>query len=224
MRRAHDPSGFRRRGFWLRRHPQQQAGSARHLRGQRQLAAGDEIELPCLPPGFQHHGPKRIAGKRVGGRPQGGVHVGRPHRHHKTGIETEFGPSAHRQRAGFNFGEVLTDPHQRPPCRGSSREPCDKTCRRGTLPALGKDLMHRSLGKTALQRCIRIGMAERHPVGPVRIARRFEALNAPTQTRKRAYARAGHAPLPRGWAVTGSFVNPRLAHLFMICSNIKLVK
>jgi hypothetical protein len=32
-----------------------------------------------------------------------------------------------------------------------------------------------------------------------------------------------HAPLPQGmWAVTGSKVNPRLAHLFMICSNIKL--
>lgn len=115
MRRAYDPSCLRRRGLWLRCHPQQQAGDARGLRGQRQLAAGDEIELTRLAPDFQHHDAQRIAGQRVGGGPQRGVHVSRAHRHEEARIDTELGPSAHRQRAGFNFGEILTHPHQRPP-------------------------------------------------------------------------------------------------------------
>jgi hypothetical protein len=51
---------------------------------------------------------------------------------------------------------------------------------------------------------------------------RLNALDAATQIRKRVRADAGHAPLLRGWAVTGFLVNPRPAHLFMICSNIKL--
>ena len=81
MRRAHDPSGFRGRGPRLRRHPQQQRGDAGGLRGQRELAAGDEIELTRLPPDFQHDGAERIAGQRVGSGPQRGVGVGGAHGH-----------------------------------------------------------------------------------------------------------------------------------------------
>ena len=51
-------------------------GDAGGLRGQSQLAAGDEIELARLAPDFQHHGAERIAGQRVGGGPQRGVGVG----------------------------------------------------------------------------------------------------------------------------------------------------
>jgi hypothetical protein len=91
MRRAHDPSRLRCRGLWLRRQPQQQAGDARRLRRQRQLAAGDEIELPRLPPDFQHDGAERIAGERIGGGPQRGVHIGRAHCHQQARIEAEFG-------------------------------------------------------------------------------------------------------------------------------------
>ena len=87
MRRAHDPSCFRGRGPRLRGHPQQKRGDAGGLRGQRELAAGDEIELARLPPDFQHHGAERIAGQRVGGGPQRGVGVGRAHRHQQPRIE-----------------------------------------------------------------------------------------------------------------------------------------
>lgn len=69
MRRANDPSCLRRGGRRLSRHPQDQAGDARRLRSQRQLAAGDEIELTRLPPDFQHDDTNRIAGQRIGGRP-----------------------------------------------------------------------------------------------------------------------------------------------------------
>jgi len=205
MRRAHDPSGFRRGGLRLRRHPQQQAGRARHLCGQRQLAAGDEIELPRLAPDFQHHRAQRIAGQRVGRRPQRAVDVGGAHRHQKARIETEFGEPADRQRARFKFDKILPHPHQRPPRGHPSREPCDKTRRRGALPAsLGEHLMRRAQSKAALQRRIRLGMPERHPVGPIRLALRLDALDAAAQTRKRVRACAGHAPL-LGWAITGSF-------------------
>jgi hypothetical protein len=111
MRRAHDPSGLRRRRLWLGSYPQQQAGDAGGLGCQRQLAAGDEIELTRLPPDFQHHGAQRIAGQRVGGGPQRGIDIGGAHRHEETRIETEFGQSVHRQRARFNFGEILPYPH-----------------------------------------------------------------------------------------------------------------
>ena len=171
MRRAHDPSRLRRRRLWLRRHPQQQAAHPRGLCRQRQLAAGDEIELTRLAPDLQHDGAERIAGQRVGGRPQRSLHVGRAHRHEETRIETEFGQSAHRQRARFNFRKILPDPHQRPPCGHPPREPRDKTCRRSALPASFREhLVHRAQGETALQRRIRIGMSERDPARRIRIA------------------------------------------------------
>ena len=91
MRRAHDPSRFRGRGQRRCRDPQQQGGDAGGLGRQSELAAGDEIELPRLPPDFQHDGAERIAGERIGGGPQCGVHIGRAHRHQQARIEAEFG-------------------------------------------------------------------------------------------------------------------------------------
>jgi hypothetical protein len=81
MRRTHDPSCFGGRGPRLRGHPQEQRGDAGGRRGQREFAAGDEIELARLPPDFQHDGAERIAGQRVGGGPQRGVGVRRAHGH-----------------------------------------------------------------------------------------------------------------------------------------------
>jgi len=142
-----------------------------------------------LPPDFQHHSAKRIAGQRVGGRPQRGIHIGSAHRHQKTRIETEFGQSAHRQRARFNFGEILTYPHQGPPCRHPPRKARDKTRRCGTLPARFREyLVHRTYGEAALQCRIRVGMSERHSARRVGIAVRLYALDAAAQSRKRAHA------------------------------------
>jgi hypothetical protein len=204
MRRAHDPSGFRRRRLWLRPYPQQQAGDAGGLGCQRQLAAGDEIELTRLPPDFQHHDAQRIAGQRIGGGPQRGIDIGGAHRHEETRIETEFGQSVHRQRARFNFGEILPYPQQRTSRANAPGKPCDKTSRASTLPAgLGKHLVHRPHREATLQQRVGVGMAERHPVRPVRIAMRLDAFDAPTQTRKHVRACAGHAPLQGGWAATG---------------------
>ena len=200
MRRAHDPSRFRRRGLWLRRHPQQQAGDPRGLRRQGQLAAGNEVELTRFAPDLEHHGAERIAGQRVGGGPQRGLHVGGAHGHEEPRIEAEFGQSAHRQRARFNFGKILPYPHQRPPCGHPSRKPRDKTRRRSTLPATFREhLVHRSQGETALQRRIRLGMPERNPARRIGIAMRLDALDAAAQTRKRVRACAAHASLLKGW-------------------------
>jgi hypothetical protein len=54
--------------------------------------------------------------------------------------------------------------------------------------------MHRAERKAALQRRIRSGMAERHPVRRGGVVG-FDALDAAAQGRKRARACAGHAPL-----------------------------
>ena len=143
-------------------------------------------------PDFQHDGAQRIAGERVGGGSQRGVHIGCAHRHQEARIETEFGQSAHRQRARFNLGEILTHPNQRPPCRRPPRKARDKTRRRGTLPAcIGEHFVHRTHREAALQRRIRVGMAERHPLRRIRIAMRLDALDAAAQSRKRV--RAGGA-------------------------------
>ncbi len=195
MRRLHDPSGLRCRGRWLRRNAQHQTGDAGGLRCQCQLAAGDEIELPRFAPDFQHHGPHRIAGERVGRRPQCIIHVGRAHTHQPSRIEAEFGQPAHRQRAGFDFGKILAHPHQRALCRQPSREARDETGRRAALSSLGKHFMHRADGEPAAQHRIGAGMAERHPVEGMRFAMRLEAFDAPSQIRKRVRACAAHAPL-----------------------------
>jgi hypothetical protein len=222
MRRAHDPSRLRRGGHWYRREAQQQAGDARHPRRQGQLAAGDEIELPRLTPDFHHHGAERIAGQRIGRRPQRGLHVGRAHGYHEARIEAEFAPSAHRQRAGFDFRKILPHPQQRPPRADAPRKASDESRRRGALPSFGEHLMYRAERKPALQRRIRPGMAERHPVRRGGVVG-FDALDAAAQRRKRAYACAGHAPLLEDICCFSSVErNRKLAHLFMICSNIKL--
>ena len=87
MRRAHDPSCLRGRGLWRSRKAQQQCGDAGSLGGQREFAARDQIELPRLPPDFQHHGAERIAGQRVGGGPQRGVDISGAHGNQRTRIE-----------------------------------------------------------------------------------------------------------------------------------------
>ena len=189
MRRAHDPSGLRRRGLRLRRHPQQQAGHAGGLRRERQLAAGDEIELTRLSPDLQHHDAERIAGQRIGGGPQRGLHVGGAHRHEQARIETEFGQPAHRQRARFDFRKILPDPQQRPPRSYPAREARDKSRRGGALPATFREhLMHRAQGEAAQQRRIRIGMPERDLARRIGIAIRLDALDAAAQIRKRVRA------------------------------------
>ena len=165
MRRAHDPTRFRRRGLRLRRHPQQQAGDAGGLRRQRQLAAGDEIELTGFAPDFQHHRAQRIAGQRIGGGAKCCVDVGGAHGHHAARIEAEFGEARHRQPAGFDLGKILPDPDQRPPRCYPSRQPCDKPGRRGALPAFRKHLVYGGQREAALQPRIGLRMAERHARG-----------------------------------------------------------
>jgi hypothetical protein len=113
------------------------------LRGQGQLTAGDEIELPRIAPDFQHDGAERIAGQRVGGGPQRAIDIGCAHRHKQARIETEFGQSAHRQRARFNFGKILPHPDQRPARGDPSRKACDEPRRRGALMSLGEYFVHR---------------------------------------------------------------------------------
>ena len=224
MRRAHDPSGLRGRGPRLRRHPQQQRGDAGGLRGQCEFAAGDEIELTRLPPDFQHDGAERIAGQRVGGGPQRGVGVGGAHGHQQPRIEAQFAKPAHRQRAGFDFRKILPHPDQRPARRYPSREPGDEAGGRRALMSLGEHFMHRGERKPAAQHRIRCRMAERDLVEVMRIAMRLDAARcARANSQACLCVRCSCAAPLRKFGLYRFFpVNPRLAHLFMICSNIKL--
>ena len=194
---ADDPAGFRRGRHRLCGDPQQQAGDAGSLGCQGQLAAGDQIERPGLAPDLQHHDPQCLAGQGVCRCPQGGFRILRAHRHQETRIKTEFGDAAHSERAGFPFGEILTNPQPGPAWGQTSGQPRDKACGRGSLSPLGEYLMHHPGCEPALQHRIGFGMAEANPVRTKGIARRFHAGDLVAQGRKRATARTGHARLLR---------------------------
>jgi hypothetical protein len=186
MRGTNDPSGLGRRGLRFRRHPQHQAGDARGLRGQRQFAARREVELSRLAPDFQHDGADRIAGQRVGGRPQRALHIGSAHGHEKPRIKAKFGQPTHRHRARFNLGEILPYPHQGPPACGAAGESGNKTGRRSALPTgLRKHFVQGAQGEPALQRRIGIGMPEPYPARRTGLAVRLDALDTAAQRRKR---------------------------------------
>jgi len=179
MGRAHDPSGLGGRWPGLCRHPQYQAGRARDLRGQRQLSAGDKVELSRLAPDLQHDGADRIAGKRVRSRPQRVVHVSGANGNEKARIKTEFGKSAHRDGARFNFREILPDPDQGPSFGDSPCEPRDKAGRHSALPAgLRKHLVNGAQRKPALQARVRLRMTEQPPARWISLITRLEALDA----------------------------------------------
>ena len=113
MRCAHDPArlGGGRRGSCAK--AQHQRGDAGGLRGQREFAAGDEIELARIAKDFQHDGAERIAGERICRRAQGGLDIGGAHGDQTARIEAKLDQAAHRQRAGFHFGKILPHPDQR---------------------------------------------------------------------------------------------------------------
>ena len=163
--------------------------------------------MPRLAPDLQHHRAHGIAGERVGGGAQGVLDVGGTHRHQTTWIKAEFGQSAHRQRASFAFGKILSHPDQWPARGQACSEARDKSRRRRALPtAFAKHLMHRPLGEPALQHRIGFGMAERGPLQRMGAALHLDAFDSAAQSRKRARACACHgvASFKRGVAATSS--------------------
>jgi hypothetical protein len=191
MRRAQHPSCFRSRGQRPCRHPQQKAGDAGGLRGQRQLAARDEIELPGLAPELEHDGAECIAGERIGRGAQRALHVSRAHHHHAARIEAELGEPAHRQRAGFKFREILPHPQQRPAHRDAARKPGDKAGRGRALTPLAKHLVDRRACEPALQRAVDLAVAERDAIVMMHDLRRLDPFDLAAQGRKRASACGG---------------------------------
>jgi hypothetical protein len=134
------------------------------LRGQRQLAAGDKVERPRLAPNLQHDDANRIAGQRVGDRPQRLIRISGAYTDEKARIETQFSQPAHRDGACFNLGEILPDPNDGPPHGRATRKPRDKARRRDTLPAgIRKHLVHGPQSEPALQACIDIRMSKHYP-------------------------------------------------------------
>ena len=134
------------------------------MRGQRQLAAGDKVERPRLAPNLQHDDANRIAGQRVGDRPQRLIRIDGAYTDEKARIETQFSQPAHRDGARFNLGEILPDPNDGSPHGRATRKPRDKARRRDTLPAgIRKHLVHGPQSEPALQACIGIRMSKHYP-------------------------------------------------------------
>jgi hypothetical protein len=112
------------------------------------------------------------------------INVGGAYTDEKTRIETQFSQPAHRQRARFNLGEILSDPNGGPPRGHAPRKPCDKARRHDTLPpGVRKHFVHGPQGEPALQARIGIRMPKHHPAWRIRLAMGFDAG---AQTCKRA--------------------------------------
>ena len=185
MRRTQHPSRLRGRRQWLRGHPQQEAGNAGRLRGERQLAACHEIELPGLAPELEHDGAQRIAGERIGRGAQRAFDIGGAHHHHAARIEAELGEPAHRQRTGFELRKILPHPQQRPTRAHASRKAHDEAGRGSALTPFAKHLVDRRARKPALQRAVRLAMAERDALVLMH-DRGLDALDLAAQDCKRA--------------------------------------
>jgi len=186
MRRTQHPSRLGSRWQRLRGHAQHQTGDAGRLRSERQLAAGDEIELPDIAPELEHHGAERIAGERIGRAAQRALDIGRAHHHHTARIEAELGEPAHRQRARLYLRKVLPHPQQRPLRRHAPCEAHDKARRGGALPSLAKHLVDCRACEPALQHAINRAVAERDAILLMHDLRRLDALDLAAQGRKRA--------------------------------------
>ena len=185
------------------------------MRGQRQLAARDQIELARLAPDFQHHRADRVAGQCIRCAAQRRVDVRCAHADHKARIEAEFGEPAHRQRTRFNLAKILAHPDQRTARAQPSRKARDQSCGRPALPSLGKHLVHRAGGQAAAQRRIGARMAERDAIERMRLAWCLQPFDAAAQGRKHVRACA-HAPLPLEMMAVP--VSERRTRSWLICS------
>jgi hypothetical protein len=188
MRRAHDPARLCGRGGRRGAKAQQQRGDPGGLRGKRQLAAGDEVELARIAKDFQHDGAQRIAGERVRCAAQCCFDIGSAYGDQTARIEAKLVKTARRQRAGFHFRKILPHPDQRFARRNSCRDARDKTGCRRALMAPGKHFMHGGGRKPAAQPRIGRLVAERDLVEPAHIAMGFDAFDAAAQGRKRVCA------------------------------------
>lgn len=193
MCRAQHPSRLRGRGHRLRRHPKQQTGDAGRLRGQCQLAARHEIELPGLAPELEHDGAERIAGERIGRSAQRALDIGGTHHHHAARIEAELGEPAHRQRASLDLRKILPHPQQRSARRHTSRKTGDKARRGCALRPSAKHLVDRRARESAFQGAVHFAVTERNAVVMMHDFRRLDPFDLAAQGRKRAHACAAHA-------------------------------
>jgi hypothetical protein len=149
--------------------------------------------MPRLAPDLEHHGAQRVAGERIGRRAQRTLHIGGAHRHHQARVKAEFRNPVHRQRARFALAKIHPDPQQRPLHQDPRGQAQDKAGGAGAVPApFGEHLMHRTQGKTALQRAIGLVMAKRYAVDGISAVMRLETCKLPAQNRKRPHACARH--------------------------------
>ena len=200
MRRAHDPSRLRGGRRRRRRDPQHQSGDAGGLRGQRQLAAGDEIELPRLAPDLQHDGAERIAGERIGG---GRATRSRRRRAHASPADADRGRARQARSSTARRIRVRKNPAAPTPAAAARVTRPASPAMKPVAAALCRPSANTScIAPIASPPCSiasALAMAERDPVERMRIAMRLEALDAAAQRRKRACACAAHAPLPRNF-------------------------
>jgi hypothetical protein len=198
------------------------------LRGQCQLAARDKVELSRLAPDLQHNGAHRIASERVGGRSQRMFDVGGVDGDEKAWIKAEFGKPTHRDGTCFNFREILSDPNHRPSRGNAAREPRDEARRSRALSSdLRKHLVNGAQSESALQACIGLRMPEGHLARAIRLAMAFDAPDVVAQNRKLlccAHLHDAPRPSEKLMSPIRFLENQKLAHLFMICSNIKLTE
>jgi hypothetical protein len=107
------------------------------------------------------------------------VHISGADSDQKVRIKTQFGETAHRDRARFNLGEILPYPDHGPPCGGTIGKPRNKAGRYSALPpGFRKHLVHGAQSEAALQTRIGLRVSERHPARRICFAMGFDAFDA----------------------------------------------
>lgn len=186
----HQPARRRRAGRRLRRGPQQQGHDAGSLGRQSQAPAGGEIELARLAPGLDQRRAERRAASRLGPGAQHTLGVAGPHQQHLRGIEAELGEAGRVQAAGLDRQEILPDPEQGPPARGSQGQSRGEAGRGGQVGPAGRiDLVQGGAGDAAAQRSIQPRHTEIDPLHRREFARQprqGEALPEASQGARRS--------------------------------------
>ncbi len=161
--RPDEPARFGGAGMGFGRKTQKKCADTFPRRGQREAAAGNEIESFRHARNFDHHGAQHDAGKRIVRGAQGTRRIADPQEQNPRGVESQLEKTRGGKLAELESGEIPAYPKKRF-ALGRPHGRCRrKTARRRFASCFRrKDFMQSAAEKPALQTRIGGGMAERH--------------------------------------------------------------
>ncbi len=162
---AHQPARFRRAGLGLRIEAQEKSGDGFLRAGERQPAAGHQIENFRRARNLDDDGAQGRAGQRIICRAKSLGRIADAQQQHTRRINSKLKKPGCRKLAEFEGGKILADPEQAFARGHSGGEAGCKTRGRRLVANCGENLMQHAAFKPALQAKISGGVAERDADG-----------------------------------------------------------